>query len=85
MRFLPYKQDAATKFGDTTVHERIKLLENLTPAGAELAYTDFVNVLIATPEHTPAIVRVTPIVIQPNKISLLIHYRLIGPEPAPTL
>ena len=84
MKFLSYKQDATPSAGDTDVVDRVHLISNEPLATVDAAFAAFMDVLIALPDHTPSIQRVSILEIQNNTASVLIHYRLVGPTPFPT-
>ena len=84
MKFLSYKQDTTPAFGDTDVVDRVHLIANEPLVTVDTAFTAFMDTLIALPEHTPNVQRVSLLEIQSNTASILIHYRLVGPTPFPT-
>ena len=83
MKFLSYKQDATPTFGDTDVVDRVHLIADEPLATVDTAFAAFMDTLIALPDHTPSIQRVSMLEIQNNTASVLIHYRLVGPSPMP--
>lgn len=98
MRFLPYPEDPRPITGDAATYEQLKVFTDLPAADVETTFNDFMDTLVALPNHVPRIVDVTPMPARQEeghpsgdpldtatRVHLFIRYRLIGTTPPPDL
>jgi hypothetical protein len=84
-QFKPYPQDIRPTAGDESVLDRVKVFPNQEPALVDQDVNDFIDTLVALPNHTPIIVGMRFEQPTNNSASVLLHYRLIGSLPFPVL